>query len=61
MGYFSDNVDLIVSGGGFSKGYRIPWEDPNSGVHIHSELWKWNFFWSCYHLKIMDNKYIYWI
>ena len=33
MGYFSDNVDLIVSGG-ISKGYRIPWEDPNSGVHI---------------------------
>ena len=33
MGYFSNNVDLIVSGG-ISKGYRIPWEDPNSGVHI---------------------------
>jgi len=33
MGYFSNNVDLIVSGG-FSKGYGVPWKDPNSGVDI---------------------------
>ena len=33
MGYFANDVDLIVSGG-FSKGYRIPWQDPNTGVHI---------------------------
>ena len=33
MGYFADGIDLIISGG-VSKGYSIPWEDPNSGVHI---------------------------
>ena len=33
MGYFSRGADIIVSGG-VSKGYSIPWEDPNSGVHI---------------------------
>ena len=38
MGYFAHDVDLIVSGG-FSKGYRIPWEDPNSGVHIIQNYW----------------------
>ena len=33
MGYFSNGVDLIVSGG-VSKGYRIPWKDPNTAVDI---------------------------
>ena len=31
MGYFSKGVDIIVSGG-VSKGYNIPWVDPNTGV-----------------------------
>ena len=29
MGFFSTGVDIIVSGG-ISKGYKIPWKDPNS-------------------------------
>jgi len=33
MGLFSNKVDLIVSGG-VSKGYDIPWVDPNNGVVI---------------------------
>ena len=33
MGLYSDGVDFIVSGG-FSKGYRIPWKDPNTGTYI---------------------------
>ena len=32
MGYFADEVDLIVSGG-ISKGYRTAWYDPNSHVY----------------------------
>tara|TARA_B100000614_G_scaffold80801_1_gene72256 strand:+ start:4533 stop:6377 length:1845 start_codon:yes stop_codon:yes gene_type:complete len=32
MGYFADNVDLIVSGG-ISKGYRSAWYDPKSHVY----------------------------
>lgn len=55
MGYFSDNVDLIVSGG-FSKGYRIPWEDPNSGVHIIQNYGNGTSF-GHLSLNIMDNKY----
>lgn len=33
MGLFSKGVDIIVSGG-VSKGYRIPWVDPNVGTII---------------------------
>ena len=33
LGYFSNGVDLIVSGG-VSKGYPKPWYDPNSHVYI---------------------------
>ena len=33
MGLFSKGVDIIVSGG-VSKGYRIPWVDPNVGVIV---------------------------
>lgn len=32
MGYFAENVDLIVSGG-ISKGYRTAWYDPKSHVY----------------------------
>ena len=55
MGYFSDNVDLIVSWG-ISKGYRIPWEDPNSGVHIIQNYGNGTSF-GHLSLNIMDNKY----
>lgn len=33
MGYFAKGVDIIVSGG-VSKGYNIPWIDPNTNVMI---------------------------
>jgi len=33
MGYFSKRADIIVSGG-VSKGYNLPWVDPNSDVLI---------------------------
>ena len=33
MGFFSENVDIIISGG-ISKGYRIPWVDPNTDAII---------------------------
>ena len=33
LGYFSNGVDVIVSGG-VSKGYPKPWYDPNSHVYI---------------------------
>ena len=33
MGYFAEGVDIIVSGG-VSKGYNIPWIDPNTNVMI---------------------------
>ena len=55
MGYFSNNVDLIVSGG-VSKGYRIPWKDPNSGVHILQNYGNGTSFGHVI-LKILNNKY----
>ena len=56
MGYFSKNVDFIISGG-FSKGYPIPWEDPNTNVHIMQNYGNGSSFG---HLKLnfIDNKYI---
>ena len=33
LGYFSEGVDIIVSGG-VSKGYPTPWYDPHSHVYI---------------------------
>jgi len=33
MGFFSENVDIIISGG-ISKGYRIPWVDPNTNAIV---------------------------
>ena len=32
IGYFSENIDVIISGG-ISKGYYKPWYDPNSHVY----------------------------
>jgi len=32
LGYYSDDIDIIVSGG-ISKGYPKPWYDPNSHVY----------------------------
>ena len=55
MGYFSNDVDIIVSGG-FSKGYRTPWTDPNTGVDIVQNYGNGTSFG---HLKLIieDNKY----
>jgi len=33
LGYYADNIDLIISGG-ISKGYRTPWYDNNSHTYI---------------------------
>ena len=33
MGYFAKDIDFIVAGGN-SKGYSLPWYDPNSNVYI---------------------------
>ena len=56
MGYFAHDVDLIVSGG-FSKGYQIPWEDPNSGVHIIQNYGNGTSF-GHLSLNVKNNKYI---
>ena len=56
MGYFAHKVDLIVSGG-YSKGYRIPWEDPNSGVDIIQNYGNGTSF-GHLSLNIKNNKYV---
>ena len=33
LGYFSKGIDLVVAGG-VSKGYDVPWVDPNNGVIV---------------------------
>ena len=66
MGVFAKGVDIIVSGG-VSKGYNIPWVDPNSGVltmqnygngtsfgHIKLNIEDKNF--SGYELMIKNNQ-----
>ena len=55
MGYFSRGADIIVSGG-VSKGYNIPWLDPNSDVLIMQNYGNGTSF-GHIQLKIEDNNF----
>ena len=55
MGYFSRGADIIVSGG-VSKGYNIPWLDPNSDVLIMQNYGNGTSF-GHIQLKIQDNNF----
>ena len=55
MGLYSEEVDLIVSGG-VSKGYDIPWVDPNNGVVIMQNYGNGTSF-GHVKLNIKNNKY----
>ena len=52
MAYFCKDVDFIVSGGN-SKGYALPWYDPNSNVYVSQNYGNGTEFG---HLKLLINK-----
>ena len=47
LGYYSDDIDIIVSGG-ISKGYPKPWYDPNSHVYTFQNYIYIQFIHLCY-------------
>ena len=55
IGYFSKGADIVVSGG-VSKGYNIPWVDPNSDILVMQNYGNGTSF-GHIKLNIQDNKF----